>query len=215
MAGSASKVKISIAVIGTVALVAVGLLVLFGDQADETAEPVVKEGTVERPAPGEALKPGGMASVVIETNLGTFEVRLDSLGSPIAANNFAYLARNGFYDGLGFHRIVPGFVIQGGDPRGDGSGGPGYLVIDPPADDTVYGPGTVAMAKSAADPSGAAGSQFFVVTADRPIELEPDYAVVGEVSTGFEIVEEIGRLGGPDEKPTETVVIERARLVEG
>lgn len=215
MAGSGSKLKLPIAAIGTTALVVVGLLVLLSNRDEETVEPVVKEGTVERPTPGEVLNPGETASVVFETNLGTFEVRLDSVGSPIAANNFAYLARNGFYDGLGFHRIVPGFVIQGGDPRGDGSGGPGYLVTDPPNRDTVYRPGTVAMAKSADDPSGASGSQFFVVTAERPIELEPLYAVVGEVSSGFEVVEEIGLLGGPDEKPTETVVIERARLVEG
>lgn len=215
MAGSVSRAKLLTAVGGLVVLAALGLLLLLGNRTDQAVEPVVKEGSVERPAPGEALRPGETASVVFETTLGTFEVLLESVESPIAANNFAYLAKNGFYDGLGFHRIVPGFVIQGGDPRGDGSGGPGYLVTDPPEGDTVYGPGTVAMAKSGSDPSGAAGSQFFVVTAEQPIELEPIYAVVGKVSSGFSVVEEIGRLGGPDEKPTETVVIERARLVEG
>ena len=215
MADSGSKPKLVVAVIGTIALVALGLFIVLGDQDQEPVGPLVKEGSVERPAPGEALKPGETASVAFETSLGTFEVLLDSVESPIAANNFAYLARNGFYDGLGFHRIVPGFVIQGGDPKGDGSGGPGYLVTDPPDDGTVYRPGTVAMAKSGSDPSGAAGSQFFVVTAERPIDLEPIYAVVGKVSSGFSVVEEIGSLGGPDEKPTETVVIERARLIEG
>lgn len=215
MAGSGSRAKLVVAVAGSIVLLCLGLFLLLGDRTDETVEPVVKKGSVERPKAGEGLKPGDRASVAFETNLGTFEVLLDSVRSPIAANNFAYLARNGFYDGLGFHRIVPGFVIQGGDPRGDGSGGPGYLVVDPPDGDTVYRTGTVAMAKSSADPSGAAGSQFFIVTAEDPIDLEPIYAVVGRVSSGFPVVEEIGELGGPDERPTETVVIERARLVEG
>lgn len=215
MAGSAPGAKLFTAVGGVAVLVVLGLVLLLDDRTDQTVEPVVKEGSVERPVPGEALGSGESASVVFETNLGTFEVLLDSVESPIAANNFAYLAKNGFYDGLGFHRIVPGFVIQGGDPRGDGSGGPGYVVSDPPEPDTIYRPGTVAMAKSGSDPSGAAGSQFFVVTAEQPIELEPVYAVVGSVSSGFSVVEQIGRLGGSDEKPTETVVIERARLVEG
>ncbi|MGA1212577.1 MAG: peptidylprolyl isomerase [Solirubrobacterales bacterium] len=214
MAPARSKGKIVVAAIGMIALVAIGILVALPGDDEQPARVVVKEGSIQRPAPGEALARGERATVRFETNLGTFAVALDGERSPIAANNFAYLARSGFYDGLGFHRIVPGFVIQGGDPRGDGTGGPGYRVVDPPERGAIYGPGTVAMAKSAADPRGAAGSQFFIVTADRPIDLPAEYAIVGQVSAGRSVVEEIGRLGGPDEIPTETVVIERARLIE-
>lgn len=213
MGGSGPKTKLAIAISGTAVLLAVGALLLSNGSGDSPPEIVVKQGSLERPGPGDGLPAGARASVRFETTLGAFEVELDAARSPVAADNFAYLAKNGFYDGLGFHRIVPGFVIQGGDPRGDGTGGPGYSVVDPPDPGTIYRPGTVAMAKAGDEPRGTAGSQFFVVTAERPIELEPDYAVVGRISEGFEVVEQIGRLGGPDEKPTETVVIERARLI--
>lgn len=213
MGGSGTKAKLAIATAGAGALLVAGVILLSQGGSESPPEVIVKQGVLERPEPGESLPAGARASVRFETTLGAFEVELDGAGSPIAADNFAYLAKNGFYDGLGFHRIVPGFVIQGGDPRGDGTGGPGYSVVDPPDPGTIYRPGTVAMAKSGDDPRGAAGSQFFIVTAERPIELEPDYAVVGRISEGFEVVERIGRLGGPDEKPTETVVIERARLI--
>ena len=215
MSSENSKIKAALAVGGVVVLVVAGLALVLPGRGDDEAMLVVKQGTLERPVPGQTLPAGGRASVAFETNLGSFVVELDGKRSPIAADNFAYLARNGFYDGLGFHRIVPGFVIQGGDPRGDGTGDPGYLVVDPPERGTIYEPGTVAMAKSGTDPRGAAGSQFFIVTADQPIDLDPDYAVVGTVSEGFGVVQAIGRLGGADEKPTRTVVIERARLVTG
>ena len=215
MSSENSKIKAALAVGGVVVLVVAGLALVLPGRGDDEAMLVVKQGTLERPVPGQTLPAGGRASVAFETNLGSFVVELDGKRSPIAADNFAYLARNGFYDGLGFHRIVPGFVIQGGDPRGDGTGDPGYLVVDPPERGTIYEPGTVAMAKSGTDPRGAAGSQFFIVTADQPIDLDPDYAVVGTVSEGFGAVQAIGRLGGADEKPTRTVVIERARLVTG
>lgn len=216
MAPENRRNKLAVALLALIVLFLTGLgLILSRDQSGDQPEVVVKQGNLERPVPGQTLPRGESASVLFETSLGSFEVALDGERAPVAADNFAYLARNGFYDGLGFHRIVPGFVIQGGDPKGDGTGGPGYLVVDPPARDTTYAPGTVAMARSATDPRGAAGSQFFVVTAARAIDLEPDYAVVGTISEGFDVVEEIGRFGGDDERPTRTVVIERARLVQG
>ena len=208
-----NQTKLLAAVIGVAALVVLAAVLVVPDGGGENPEVIVKAGKVARPVPGETVAKGASASAKFVTNKGSFTVALATSESPIAADNFAYLVENGFYDGLGFHRIVPGFVIQGGDPRGNGTGGPGYTVVERPAPDTIYGPGTVAMAKSAAEPAGSAGSQFFVVTAAEPIGLPPDYAVVGKVSRGFEIVEEIGRLGGPDEQPTEAVVIESARLI--
>jgi cyclophilin family peptidyl-prolyl cis-trans isomerase len=117
-------------------------------------------------------------------------------------------------DGLAFHRIVPGFVIQGGDPNGDGSGGPGYTTVDTPPSDAKYTKGVVAMAKSAAEAPGTSGSQFFVVTA-ADAQLPPDYALLGKVTKGLDVVERIGQLGDPaTELPTKRVVIQKATLSE-
>lgn len=206
--------KIAFASVGLIVLIVVAVVVALPDDGRETVRVVVKQGSVGKPEPGEALARGEEAAASFETNLGSFEVTLDGKGSPIAANNFAYLVKSGFYDGLGFHRIVPDFVIQGGDPRGNGSGGPGYRVVDRPDQDVVYGPGTVAMAKASTDPRGSSGSQFFVVTAERPVDLPADYAIVGRVSAGWAVVKRIGSFGGPDERPTRTIVIERARLID-
>ena len=99
-----------------------------------------------------------------ETNCGTFTIRLDQAQSPQAAASFASLVKRGYFDGTIFHRIVPGFVIQGGDPSQSGNGGPGYTTVDKPPAGAAYTHGVVAMAKTGAQPSGTAGSQFFVVT---------------------------------------------------
>src|ERR671938_355848 len=101
------------------------------------------------------------------------------------------LGRSGFYDGLAFHRIVPDFVIQGGDPAGNGSGGPGYTVVEPPPSSLKYTPGVVAMAKTQAEPAGASGSQFFVVTGSQAQVLTPDYALLGRVTGGMDVVSKI------------------------
>lgn len=191
------------------------LVFVLESNRDEAPRLLVKEGALEKPTPGSTVDPGDSASVSFLTNKGSFTVSLATGTYPIATNNFAYLARSGFYDGLGFHRIVPGFVIQGGDPKGDGTGGPGYRAIDPPEPGTIYRPGTVAMAKGSDEARGSFGSQFFIVTASESIDLPADYAVVGRVISGLDVVAEIGRLGGEDEKPIETVVIERATLREG
>ena len=106
-------------------------------------------------------------------------------------------------------------MIQGGDPNGDGTGGPGYQVVERPPDGLEYRPGVVAMAKSGADAPGTSGSQFFIVTGEGGASLTADYALVGRVAEGFEVVERIGTLGGPDEVPTREVVIEKATLEAG
>lgn len=215
MSGDRNRSKLLLVVVGIAILVVLAIVLVIPSGGGDEPEVVVKEGMVAKPVAGETVAEGSRASARFFTNKGAFTVELDTSGSPVAADNFAYLVKSGFYDGLGFHRIVPGFVIQGGDPKGNGTGGPGYTVVDRPSPDTIYGPGTVAMAKSGNEPPGSSGSQFFVVTASGPIGLPPDYAVVGKVSQGMQTIEEIGRLGGVDEQPTETVVIESAQLLEG
>ncbi len=110
-------------------------------------------------------------------------IALDTERAPKTANSFAYLSEEGFYDDLTFHRIVPGFVIQGGDPLGTGTGGPGYSVDEKPPANLAYTKGMVAMAKSSAEPPGRSGSQFYVVTG-ADAGLPPEYALVGKVERG-------------------------------
>jgi len=149
--------------------------------------------------------------VTIATNCGAFTIRLEPAASPNATASFASLVKRRFYDGTVFHRIVPGFVIQGGDPTGTGTGGPGYTTVDRPAAGSKYTRGVVAMAKTSVDPAGTAGSQFFVVTAANA-GLTPDYAIIGTVIHGLAVVDRIGRLGDPNGSPTEAVEIEHASL---
>jgi peptidyl-prolyl cis-trans isomerase B (cyclophilin B) len=154
------------------------------------------------------LDPKKTYTVRARTNLGVFAFALDVKDSPCTAASFAALVRKKFFDGTRFHRIVPGFVIQGGDPTGTGRGGPGYSVVDKPPPNARYTKGVVAMAKTGAEPAGTAGSQFFVVTAPNA-GLPPEYALLGKVTRGLGVVERIGKLGNPaNEQPTRRVVIE-------
>jgi cyclophilin family peptidyl-prolyl cis-trans isomerase len=115
--------------------------------------------------------------------------------------------RKRFFDGTRFHRIVPGFVIQGGDPTGTGQGGPGYTVRDVPPGNAAYTKGVVAMAKTSAEPTGTSGSQFFVVTGANA-GLPAQYALLGVVTKGLPVVDRIGKLGNPvNERPTRKVVV--------
>jgi peptidyl-prolyl cis-trans isomerase B (cyclophilin B) len=198
---------------GLLLIVVVLTIVLTQDSGDDPVAAEVKDVQLEEP--GQVIEPGETASVTMETTEGSFTIELDSERAPETANSFAYLVEEGFYDGLGFHRIVPDFVIQGGDPLGDGTGGPGYKVVEAPPEDLEYEPGVVAMAKSGAEAPGTSGSQFYVVTGAGGQSLTPDYALVGTVGSGMEVVEEIGALGGPDEQPTREVVIEKATLEKG
>lgn len=162
-------------------------------------------------APKQVLKQGEAATAVVKTSCGSFEIALDTKRAPETANSFAFLAEEGFYDDLTFHRIAPGFVIQGGDPEGTGTGGAGYNVDEEPPPNLAYTKGVVAMAKSSADPPGRSSSQFFVVTAPDA-GLPPEYALVGKVSKGYPVVEKIEALGTPEEKPKQTVLIEEVTV---
>jgi peptidyl-prolyl cis-trans isomerase B (cyclophilin B) len=180
----------------------------------EVEAPAPKDEKFRRPEP--VLKRGEPAIATVETSCGSFVIELDTKGSPTTANSFAFLAEEGFYDGTIFHRIAPGFVIQGGDPQGTGTGGPGYSVTEPPPQDTTYARGLVAMAKTAVEPPGTSGSQFFVVTAPADAGLPPDYAVLGQVTEGMDVVETISRLGDPaTEQPVQTVTIDSIAISEG
>lgn len=167
------------------------------------------------PKPKMTTKKGEKVTAVVETNCGTFDIALATTEAPTIANSFAYLAEEGFYDELTFHRIVPEFVIQGGDPTGTGGGGPGYEVVEAPPKNLKYTIGTVAMAKTSTAPSGASGSQFYVVSGPQGETLPPEYALVGKVDKGLDVVERIGELGNAEEKPTQPVVIEKMSIERG
>jgi peptidyl-prolyl cis-trans isomerase B (cyclophilin B) len=165
-------------------------------------------------APEQAVKKGEPLTAVVETSCGSFEIDLDTQRAPKTVNSFVFLSEEGFYDDLIFHRVAPGFVIQGGDPLGDGTGGPGYSVDEKPPANLAYTKGVVAMAKSAAEPPGRSGSQFFVVL-NADAGLPPEYALVGKVGEGLDVVERIGKLGTPAEQPKQTVLIERVEIDKG
>jgi peptidyl-prolyl cis-trans isomerase B (cyclophilin B) len=150
----------------------------------------------------------------VSTSCGAFDIKLDAKRAPNTGGSFVTLARRGFYDGLTFHRIVAGFVIQGGDPEGSGNGGPGFSVTEAPPEDLKYEKGVVAMAKTQTEAAGTSGSQFFVVTGED-VGLPPDYALLGKVTKGQDVIDRIGVVEvGPDEKPTEPVVIEKIEIEE-
>jgi peptidyl-prolyl cis-trans isomerase B (cyclophilin B) len=179
----------------------------------QVAAPKPKKVSFE--APRNTVRPGEAVTAVVKTSCGDFEIALDGKRAPKTVNSFVFLSEEGFYDGLTFHRIVPGFVIQGGDPTGSGSGGPGYSVDEKPPANLAYTKGIVAMAKSPAEPPGRSGSQFFVVLAPDA-GLPPEYALVGRVGQGMDVVERIGKLGNPaTEKPKQTVLIESISIVKG
>jgi cyclophilin family peptidyl-prolyl cis-trans isomerase len=218
---------IILAVFALVAIVVVAAILISrggGDDGDSTATVASSGGCkqVEAPAPKkvslkapeQTLQKGEEATAVVQTSCGTFEIALDTERAPKTANSFAYLSEEGFYDDLSFHRIVPGFVIQGGDPLGDGTGGPGYSVDEKPPANLAYTKGVVAMAKSSAEPPGRSGSQFYVVTG-ADAGLPPEYALVGKVSEGIDVVDRIGKLGTPSEKPKQTVLIEKITIEKG
>ena len=188
-----------------------------------TRTPVAPPGecaTVEAPepkpdggqtAPTEALAPGKTYALVVETNCGAFTMTLDLEQAPKTAASLVALAESGFFDGTIFHRVVPGFVIQGGDPTGTGTGGPGYKTVDVPPSGAAYTSGVVAMAKAGNEAPGTSGSQFFVVTGPD-VGLPPEYAIVGEVTNGMDTVMAIDALGVGDGPPSQPVVIERVTV---
>jgi len=180
---------------------------------EDVSAPEPKDVTL--PAPKQTVKPGEKLTATVKTSCGTFEIALDTKTAPKTTNSFAYLAREGFYDGLDFNRIVPGLIVQGGDPAGDGTGDAGYKIAEPPPADTKYSKGVVAMAREFEEPSGQSGSQFFVVTSIEA-GYPPEYALVGEVSKNYAVVKRISELIGPkNEEPKIPVLIEEVTIEKG
>ena len=152
-------------------------------------------------------------TVKLDTTCGEIDIRLDVKNAPKTSASVAALVRRGFYDGLTFHRVVADFVIQGGDPLGNGQGGPGYSVVERPPQGTVYKRGVVAMAKAQVDPPGSSGSQFFIVTA-QDAGLPAIYAIVGRVIGSTKAVDRIAASAtNSSQQPLDAVVIKKATLV--
>jgi cyclophilin family peptidyl-prolyl cis-trans isomerase len=178
-----------------------------------SVEPPDPRETGSHKAPIAPLDADKTYTLTFETTCGSFTVTLDPELAPKTTASLVALAREGYYDDTLFHRVVPDFVIQGGDPTQSGSGGPGYTTVDVPPSDAAYTKGVVAMAKAPAEPPGTAGSQFFVVTG-ADAGLPPEYAIVGKVTDGMDTVERIDALGVADGPPSEPVVVTRVTVGE-
>lgn len=183
---------------------------------DAAVECPPAEGTEERTtsfesAPPMCLTPGVDYTAVINTDAGTVTVDLLEDKAPETVNNFVFLARNHYYDGITFHRVIPGFMIQGGDPQGTGSGGPGYQFPDELPAAGEYEIGSVAMANAGPDTNG---SQFFIVTGDAGVSLPPDYSLFGAVTEGMETVTAIETDGSAQGTPSTTHTIESVEIIE-
>jgi len=150
-------------------------------------------------------------TATMETSKGAMEIVLDALNAPVTVNSFVYLARFHYYDGIVFHRVIPGFVLQGGDPTGTGAGGPGYRFDDELPKPGRYELGSLAMANAGPNTNG---SQFFVISGPDGVRLPPLYALFGKVVKGLDVVEAINNIGTPSGRPREDVVIKSVTITE-
>jgi cyclophilin family peptidyl-prolyl cis-trans isomerase len=181
----------------------------------DTALPT-KSAKTTLPKPGMGIDTSKQYTAVLHTTEGDVTIALDAEQAPKTVNSFVYLACKGFYNGTTFHRIVPDFVDQGGDPKGDGTGGPGYTLPDEPPKNG-YTAGSVAMANSG---SGTTGSQFFLVVSDngaKQLGGPPyKYSELGQMdSAGLAVAQKINSFGGADEKPTKTITITGVTVSDG
>lgn len=145
------------------------------------------------------------------TSHGTMEFLLDAASAPETVNSFVFLARWHYYDGIVLHRIIPGFVLQGGDPTGTGAGGPGYRFNDELPKPGRYELGSLAMANAGPNTNG---SQFFIISGPDGMRLPPLYALFGKAVKGLDVVTAIDKVGSPSGKPLETVTIESLTITE-
>lgn len=193
---------------------------ITGDTPCPAADGSAERTTQFEKAPPLCIDPAKSYQAIVHTSLGAFTILLDPQTAPLATNNFVVLARYHFYDGIPFHRIAPGFVIQAGDPLGEpwGSHGPGYTFADElPPEGTVYSLGAVAMANSGPNTNG---SQFFVVSGPET-GLPASYTLFGEVIDGIDVVETIGAVppapnpaSGELDWPTQVITIDRIDILE-
>lgn len=183
-----------------------------------TAECPAADGTSERMetfdgAPKMCIDPTKAYSAEVETSEGNFTISLDAAKAPNTVNNFVFLSRYHFYDGVIFHRIIKDFMFQGGDPEGTGTGGPGYEFNDELPQQGEYQKYSVAMANSGPNTNG---SQFFVITGDQGVSLPPSYSLFGQVVDGTDVADRIGVVEtGAADKPVKDVTIEKITITEG
>jgi cyclophilin family peptidyl-prolyl cis-trans isomerase len=191
-----------------------------GDPAIGDTECPPAEGAAERTTsfssgPKACIDVTRSYSAKVTTSKGSFTVELDPAAAPKAVNSFVFLARNRFFEGVAFHRIIPGFVVQGGDATGNppGTGDPGYEFADelPTDGPPYYEIGSLAMANSGPDTNG---SQFFIVTGDQGAALPAQYSRFGKVTEGMDVVTAIEQTGTSDGTPTETTTIEKVEITE-
>ena len=187
-----------------------------GPVACEGDVPEGAEGAAEREAmydkaPEMQIDPEKTYTATIETSCGTMTAELFAKDAPKTVNSFVFLAKEGFFDGLIFHRVIKDFVIQGGDPTGTGSGGPGYQFEDELNNGHTYEIGTLAMANSGPNTNG---SQFFVIIGPQGVALPNQYSIFGKVNEGVEAALEIGNLQTEADRPVETAYIEKVTIAE-
>jgi peptidylprolyl isomerase len=161
--------------------------------------------------PPMVVDPSKRYAAEMVTSKGTLTIALDPIGAPVTTNNFVFLARWHYFDGIVFHRVIPGFVLQGGDPTGTGTGGPGYRFHDELPKPGRYEVGSLAMANAGPDTNG---SQFFVVSGPQGAALPPKYSLFGKVVSGLDVVTAIDAIGTSSGAPTERVEIERVTITE-
>jgi cyclophilin family peptidyl-prolyl cis-trans isomerase len=161
--------------------------------------------------PPTVIDPAKRYTAEVATSKGTMTIALDANAAPTTVNNFVFLARWHYYDGIVFHRIIPGFMLQGGDPEGSGRGGPGYRFNDELPAPGRYEIGSLAMANAGPNTNG---SQFFIVSGPDGTGLPPNYSLFGKVVKGLDVVEAIESVGSRSGKPSENVVIESVVITE-
>ena len=155
--------------------------------------------------PEMGIDPTKRYTATMETSMGTMVIALDAVNAPRTVNSFVFLALNHYYDGIIFHRIIKGFVCQGGDPTGTGRGGPGYQYADELPKAGQYQIGSLAMANAGPNTNG---SQFFLISGPSGVGLPPAYALFGQVVKGLEIVEAMQNVPtGAGDRPNTDVVI--------
>jgi len=187
-------------------------------QATQPSQPVV-QGKTWSAEPTMQIDPQKPYHAIIHTNLGDISVKLFPQDAPKTVNNFIFLAHNQFYDGLKFHRVLKTFMIQTGDPKGNGSGGPGYKFNDELSSKHTYAAGVVAMANSGPNTNG---SQFFIGSGSDVASLNqnPDYTIFGQVDGGMEVVDKIASVkvgpssSGEVSTPLELVTMKSVEILE-
>ncbi|MED1665913.1 peptidylprolyl isomerase [Brevibacillus laterosporus] len=186
------------------------------DKKDETTKQPSKQYDK---APEMKIDPNKNYEAVVETNKGSFTIQLFAKDAPKTVNNFVFLANDHFYDGIKFHRIIQSFMIQTGDPKGDGTGGPGYSFEDELKNGHSYDKGVVAMANAGPNTNG---SQFFIGSGDdvKNLEAQPKYTIFGKITAGMDTIDKIAATPvkanafGENSTPSETITIQKITVTE-